>query len=51
MSAPVVAAERLEQVLGAEAPAQLVALVPIGLPAGSSRRSERLPLDAVLSFR
>jgi nitroreductase len=51
MSAPVVAAEGLEQVLGVEPPAQLVALVPIGRPAGAPRRSGRLPLEEILSFR
>jgi nitroreductase len=51
MTAPVLAAERLEQVLGVEPPAQLVALVPVGKPAGRIGRSKRLPLDAVLSFR
>jgi nitroreductase len=51
MSAPVVAAEGLERVLGVEPPAQLVALVPIGRPAGAPKRSGRLPLDEILSFR
>lgn len=51
MSAPVLAAEGLEKVLGVEPPAQLVALVPVGRPAGSPRRSGRLPLDEILSFR
>jgi nitroreductase len=51
MSAPVLAAERLEQVLGVEQPARLVALVPVGRPAGSPKRSGRLPLDEILSFR
>jgi nitroreductase len=51
MSAPVVAAEGLERVLDVEPPAQLVALVPIGRPAGAPKRSGRLPLDEILSFR
>jgi hypothetical protein len=51
MSAPVVAAEGLERVLGVEPPAQLVALVPIGRPAGAPKRSRRQPLDEILSFR
>jgi nitroreductase len=51
MSAPVVAAEGLERVLGVQPPAQLVALVPIGRPAGAPRRSGRLPLEEILSFR
>ena len=51
MSAPVVAAEGLERVLGVEPPAQLVALVPSGRPAGAPKRSRRQPLDEILSFR
>ncbi len=53
MSAPVVAAEGLERVLGVEPPAQLVALVPVGRPAGAAealraaaaRRDPQLPLE------
>jgi nitroreductase len=51
MSSPVVAAEGLESVLGVEPPAQIVALVPIGRPAGAPKRSGRLRLDEILSFR
>ena len=51
MSAPVLAAEGLEAVLGVRPPSQLVAIVPVGRPAGSPRRSGRLPLDQILSFR
>jgi len=50
MSAPVIAAPTLEDVLGIEPPAQLVALVPIGLPAGRSRARGRRPVDDVLRF-
>jgi nitroreductase len=50
MSAPVVACEQLEGLLGIEPPAQLVALVPVGVPAGASRAKKRLPLDEVLRF-
>ena len=51
MSAPVLAAPRIEALLGVEPPAQLAAVVPIGMPAGRVRRSPRLPLGDVLSFR
>jgi nitroreductase len=51
MTAPVMAAPELEQLLGVEPPAKIVALVPVGRPAGSSRHSKRLPVDDVLEFR
>jgi nitroreductase len=51
MTAPVIAAEGIERVLGVRAPARLVALVPIGRPAGTVAGTGRLPLDDVLSFR
>jgi nitroreductase len=51
MTAPVIAAPELEQLLGVEPPARLVALVPLGRPAGTPRRSKRLPVDDVLEFR
>jgi nitroreductase len=51
MTAPVIAAPELEQLLGVEPPAQIVALVPLGRPAGPQRRSKRLPVDDVLEFR
>jgi nitroreductase len=51
MTAPVIAAPELEELLGVEAPARIVALVPLGRPAGPSRRSKRLPVDEVLEFR
>jgi nitroreductase len=50
MSAPVVAAEEFEEILGVEPPAQLVAVVPVGKPASRERPSKRLPLDDVLRF-
>lgn len=51
MTAPVVAFAEIERLLDVEPPAELLALVPVGRPAGRPRRSQRLPLDAVLSFR
>ncbi len=49
--APIVAGERLEQLLNVEPPARLVALVPIGRPAELPAAHKRLPLEQVLSFR
>jgi nitroreductase len=49
--APVVAAGRLEQLLGVVAPARLVALVGIGRPAEQPVPSRRLPLEQALAFR
>ena len=51
MTAPVLGAPRIEELLGVEPPAQLAAVVPVGTPAGRQRRSPRKPLDDVLSFR
>jgi nitroreductase len=51
MSAPVLAAPAIEDVLAAPAGARLVALVPLGVPAAETRSSPRLPLDQVLSWR
>lgn len=51
MTAPVLAAPAIEEILAAPDDARLVALVPIGRPAGRLRRSKRLPLDDVLSWR
>ena len=51
MTAPVIAAPELEQLLGVQPPARIVALVPLGRPAGAQRRSKRLPVDDVLEFR
>jgi hypothetical protein len=49
--APIVGGERLEELLGVEPPARLVALVPIGRPAKVLAAHKRLPLEKVLSFR
>lgn len=49
--APIVAGERLEKLLGVERPVKLVALLPIGRPAGALLAHKRVPLEKVLSFR
>ena len=49
--APIVAGERLGELLGVAPPARLVALVAIGLPAELPTAQKRLPLEQVLSFR
>ena len=49
--APIVAGERLEELLEVAPPARLVALVPIGRPAEVPAAHKRLPLEQVLSFR
>ena len=51
MTAPVLAAEAIERILGVEPPARLVALVPVGRPAGEVRPSSRRPVEDVLEFR
>jgi nitroreductase len=51
MTAPVLAAEAIERILGVEPPARLAALVPIGRPAGDVRPSSRRPVEDVLEFR
>jgi len=51
MTAPVLAAPAIEELLGVEPPAQLVAVVPVGRPATASRPSSRHPLSDVLEFR
>jgi nitroreductase len=51
MTAPVLAAEAIERLLGVEPPARLVALVPIGRPAGEVRPTSRRPVEDVLEFR
>ena len=51
MTAPVLAAEAIARILGVEAPARLVALVPVGRPAGEVRPSSRRPVEDVLEFR
>lgn len=49
--APIVAAERLEQLLDVQPPARLVALVAVGRPAEQPLASKHQALDQVLSFR
>ena len=49
--APIVAGERLQEILAVQPPARLVALVAIGLPAELPTAQKRLPLEQVLSFR
>lgn len=51
MTAPVLAAPAIEELLWAPAGARLAAVVPVGRPAGRPRHSSRLPLDEVLSWR
>ena len=51
MTAPVLAAPAIEELLGVEAPAKLVAVVPIGLPVSPPRPSPRRPVEDVLEFR
>ncbi len=51
MTGPVIAAPAIEELLGVEAPACLVAVVPVGRPAGRPRRGPRRPVDDVLEFR
>ncbi len=51
MTAPVLAAPAIEELLGVVPPAQLVAVVPVGRPATASRPSSRHPLSDVLEFR
>ncbi len=50
LSAPVIAAPRLEELLGIQEPARLVAIVAVGAPAGRPHGAKRLPLDEVLRF-
>jgi nitroreductase len=51
MTAPVLAAPAIERLLGVDPEARLVALVPLGRPAGDVKPASRLPLDDVLDFR
>jgi nitroreductase len=51
MTAPVLAAPAVEELLGVEAPAQLAALVPVGRPRTPPKPSSRRPLEDVLEFR
>ncbi|MGZ4199302.1 MAG: nitroreductase family protein [Thermoleophilia bacterium] len=50
LSAPVIAAPRLEELLGIAEPARLVAIVAVGVPAAQPPGAKRLPLDRVLRF-
>jgi nitroreductase len=49
--APIIAGERLEELLHVAPPTRLVALVPIGRPAELPAAPRRLPLEQVLTFR
>ena len=51
MTAPVLAAPAIEELLGIGAPAKLVAVVPLGVPASPPRPSQRRPVEDVLEFR
>ncbi|HEY5386606.1 MAG TPA: nitroreductase family protein [Thermoleophilia bacterium] len=51
MTAPVLAAPAIEGLLGVEPPAKLVAVVPVGRPAGIVTPTSRQPAGEVLEFR
>ena len=51
MTAPVLAAPAIEGLLGVEPPAKLVAVVPVGRPAGAVTPTSRRPVGEVLEFR
>ena len=51
MTAPVLAAPAIEELLGVEPPAKLVAVVPVGRPAGAVNPTSRRPAGEVLEFR
>jgi len=51
MTAPVIAAPAIEELLGVDDAARLAAVLPIGRPAARPRRSSRHPVDDVLEFR
>ena len=51
MTAPVLGALAIEEILGVEPPAKLVAVVPMGRPAGTVRPASRRPVEDVLEFR
>ena len=51
MTAPVLAAPAIEELLDVEPPAKLVAVVPVGIPAGEVRPTSRKPVAEVLEFR
>jgi nitroreductase len=51
MTAPVLAAPAIEELLGVKPPAKLVAVVPVGRPAGTVKTTSRRPAGEVLEFR
>jgi nitroreductase len=51
MTAPVLGAPAIEALLGVEPPAKLVAVVPVGRPAGAVTATSRRPVGEVLEFR
>ncbi len=51
MTAPVLAAPAIEELLGVQDPLRLVAVVPIGRPLTPPRPTSRHPLSDVLEFR
>ena len=51
MTAPVLAAPAIEELLGVQDPTRLVAVVPIGRPLTPPRPTSRHPLPDVLEFR
>jgi len=51
MTAPVLAAPAIEGLLGVKPPAKLVAVVPVGQPAGVATPTSRRPAGEVLEFR
>jgi nitroreductase len=51
MTAPVLAAPAIEELLGVEEPQRLVAVVPIGRPVTTPKPTSRHPLSDVLEFR
>jgi len=51
MTAPVLAAPEIEALLGIQPQERLVAVVPIGRPAGGVRPTPRRPVTDVLEFR
>ena len=51
MTAPVLGSLAIEELLGVEPPGKLVAVVPVGRPAGAVRPTSRHPVEDVLEFR
>jgi len=49
--APMIAGDRLQELLGVEPPSRLVAVVAVGVPADHPAASKRLPLEQTLTFR